>query len=91
MPGGLYFWPCRDGCASGHASTSHYLVREHIVVDLRSGLEWLRCSVGQIYNQGMCEGEVLQFTYSEILEVIKQANKELGALAPCQTRMSWPC
>ena len=64
--------------ASGHASTSHYLVREHIVVDLRSGLEWLRCSVGQIYNQGMCEGEVLQFTYAEIPEVIKQANNELG-------------
>ena len=53
-------------------------VREHIVLDLRSGLEWLRCSVGQIYNQGMCEGEVLQFTYSDIPEVIKQANKELG-------------
>ena len=63
---------------SGHASTSHYLVREHIVLDLRSGLEWLRCSVGQIYNQGMCEGKILQFTYTEIPEVIKQANKELG-------------
>ena len=66
--------------ASGNASTSHYLVREHIVLDLRSGLEWPLLG-GQIYNQGMCEGEVLQFTYSDIPEVIKQANKELGALA----------
>ncbi len=45
------------------ASTSHYLVREHIVLDLRSGVEWLRCSVGQVYNRGMCEGEILQLAY----------------------------
>ena len=64
--------------SASSASTSHYLVREHIVVDLRSGLEWLRCSVGQVYNSGMCEGEILQLPYEDIAEAIKLANKELG-------------
>ena len=63
---------------SANASTSHYLVREHIVLDLRSGVEWLRCSVGQIYSKGACEGEILRFPLEEIDEVIKLANKELG-------------
>lgn len=68
------------------ASTSHYLVREHIVLDLRSGVEWLRCSVGQVYNRGMCEGEILQLPYADIGEAIKLANKELGGRWRLPTR-----
>ena len=68
------------------ASTSHYLVREHIVLDLRSGVEWLRCSVGQIYNRGMCEGEILKLPYQDVAEAIKLANKELGGRWRLPTR-----
>jgi len=61
-----------------NASASHYLVREHIVLDLRSGVEWLRCSVGQIYSKGLCEGEIARFSLDQMDDVIKLANEELG-------------
>lgn len=71
----FYFF---HGISAGLASTSHFLVQDHIVLDLRSGVEWLRCSVGQVYNEGRCEGEIVKLQHEEIEQAIKLANKELG-------------
>jgi len=60
------------------ADKSSYLVRDHLVVDLRNGLEWMRCSVGQIYEEGICTGEAVKLSHAEIAQAIKIANTELG-------------
>ena len=30
--------------------SGHFMARDHLVVDLKHGIEWMRCSVGQIWN-----------------------------------------
>ena len=44
----------------GNAKAADYIARDHLVIDLRFGLEWLRCSVGQVWNGEDCEGEIVQ-------------------------------
>ena len=36
--------------------SGHFMVRDHLVIDLQHGVEWMRCSVGQIWNGTDCEG-----------------------------------
>ena len=62
----------------GRAST--YIVQDHVVIDLRNGLEWLRCSVGQDFIEGDCVGDALRLNHEEIKQAIKIANKDLGGL-----------
>ena len=60
------------------ANSNRFLSKGHLVVDLQNGVEWLRCTVGQSYIDGTCDGEVIQFRFDEISEITKLANKELG-------------
>ena len=60
------------------ANSKRFLSKGHLVVDLQNGVEWLRCTVGQSYINGTCDGEVIQFRFDEISEITKLANKELG-------------
>ena len=55
-----------------------FMVREHLVVDLQNGVEWLRCSVGQIWNGVGCEGKAMQLTQDEVAKAIVIANEQLG-------------
>ncbi len=68
------------GCLYMHPAFANYLVREHLVTDLRSGVEWMRCSVGQTYelDTGECAGEIVKLTHEETEQAIKIANEELG-------------
>jgi len=67
-------------------SDGTYVIKEDRVIDLRSGVEWLRCSVGQRYQDGVCEGEVLRLTQDEAAEAVRIANTELGGLWRLPTR-----
>ena len=60
------------------ANSNRFLSNGPIVVDLQNGVEWLRCTVGQSYINGSCDGEIIQFRFDEISEITKLANKELG-------------
>ena len=42
----------------GNAQAALFMARDHIVVDLRYGVDWLRCSVGQRWDGETCTGEV---------------------------------
>ena len=57
-----------------------YVIKDDRVIDLRSGVEWLRCTVGQQFNEGACTGEVLRLTQDEAAEAIQVANRELGGI-----------
>jgi hypothetical protein len=60
----------------GHAA--QFMARDHLVIDLLHGVEWLRCSVGQTWNGTACAGKVLNLDHSEIEQAIEQANQQLG-------------
>lgn len=60
------------------ANAANFMTRDHLVVDLRHGIEWLRCSVGQVWDGTGCVGKVLNLNHEEIELAIKQANEQLG-------------
>ena len=68
------------------SSDGTYIVRDDRVIDLRSGVEWLRCSVGQLYQDGACAGDVLRLSQEEAAEAVRLANKELGGIWRLPTR-----
>ncbi|MEL0207178.1 MAG: hypothetical protein VW987_12860, partial [Alphaproteobacteria bacterium] len=63
---------------AGRAGAANYIARDHLVVDLRFGVEWLRCSVGQRWNGEACEGDVVRLSQEQVIEAIKQADEQLG-------------
>lgn len=60
--------------------SSSYIINDYIAVDLRTGAEWMRCSVGQIFENNTCTGEAVKLSQDETRQAIKLANKELGGL-----------
>ena len=62
----------------GNAKAADYIARDHLVIDLRFGLEWLRCSVGQVWNGEDCEGEIVHLNHDQISLAITMANEQLG-------------
>ncbi len=52
--------------------------RDHIVVDLVLGVEWLRCSVGQQWSGKECMGKAIKIPMKQIESVVVQANEQLG-------------
>ena len=60
------------------ANAANFMTREHLVIDLRHGIEWLRCSVGQVWDGTTCIGEVMTFDHDQISQAIKLANEQLG-------------
>ena len=61
-------------------TSAQYYEREHLVKDLSLRIEWLRCSVGQRWDeeQKTCWGDAVRLNHEEIAEVIEQANAQLG-------------
>jgi hypothetical protein len=58
--------------------SGHFMVRDHLVIDLQHGVEWMRCSVGQIWNGTDCEGVAMQLTQEDVAKAIVIANAQLG-------------
>ena len=65
-------------CVSSTCRASDYISRDHIVIDLRFGIEWLRCTVGQVWDGSTCIGEPVKLNQEEIATAILQANEQLG-------------
>ena len=58
--------------------SGNFMVRDHLVIDLQNGVEWMRCSVGQVWNGSDCEGKALQLTQEDAAKAIIIANEQLG-------------
>ena len=52
--------------------------REHLVIDLQSNVEWMRCSVGQVWSGDDCDGEALKLTQADLSKAIVIANDQMG-------------
>ena len=55
-----------------------FMAREHLVIDLQNGVEWMRCSVGQVWNGSGCDGEALKLSQEDVSKAIVIANDQLG-------------
>ena len=50
----------------------------HLIIDLQSGVEWMRCSVGQQWNGTSCDGEIIRLNHHDVAKAIVIANEQLG-------------
>ena len=66
--------------AASTAKASEYIARDHVVIDLKFGIEWLRCSVGQVWDGTGCAGKLVKLNQEEIGTAILQANEQLGGI-----------
>lgn len=66
-------WP-----TAGQAEETRFIEREHLVIDLIAGVEWMRCSIGQRWNGAGCDGEILKITVPQTDQAMQQANEQLG-------------
>ena len=60
------------------AQGTTHMARDHLVIDLRFGIEWLRCTVGQVWNGTTCVGDVVRLDHEQIAIAISQAGEQLG-------------
>ena len=62
------------------AVKSQFFEKEHTIRDVRNGISWLRCSVGQTWNmqEQTCIGEIVKLNHEEIAIAIEQATEQLG-------------
>ena len=74
------------GVVLGVVASTHYtraddqvfIERDMFVLDLMQNVEWLRCSLGQVWDGETCQGEVMKLNHDEIMQAIAQANEQLG-------------
>ena len=55
-----------------------FIERDMFVLDLVQNIEWLRCSLGQVWDGNTCKGEIMKLNHDEIEQAILQANDQLG-------------
>ena len=60
------------------AQAASFMTRDHLVVDLRFRVEWLRCTVGKVWNGETCAGEAIRLNHEQIKIAIEQATAQLG-------------
>ena len=66
-------------CSLGFSGQAEqFYVREHLVIDLYTGTEWMRCSVGQRWNGETCIGKNVNLNHNQMDEVISIATEQLG-------------
>lgn len=53
-------------------------LKQFTIRDREAGLEWLRCSVGQVWNGFTCIGNPRMLSLDEAMQAVALANKELG-------------
>jgi len=72
--------------AEEQTRSANFITSGFTAIDLRSGVKWMRCSVGQQFENGACTGEVVRLNHAEIKQAIAQANAQLGGIWRLPTR-----
>jgi hypothetical protein len=55
-----------------------FMARDHLVTDLQNNVEWMRCSVGQVWDGDDCKGKALKLSQDDAARAISIANEQLG-------------
>ena len=66
--------------------SGNFMVQDHIVIDLTHNIEWMRCSVGQIWSGAVCTGDAMPLNHDERLLLHKNSWARGGG---CQAGRSW--
>jgi len=64
--------------SQAYAQGTAFMARDHLVIDLRFGVEWLRCTVGMVWNGETCVGQAVRLSQDQVEIAIRQANEQLG-------------
>jgi hypothetical protein len=66
------------GITAPAKASGAFIARDHIVIDLTHGVEWMRCSVGQTWDGTSCTGDIVKLNHDAIKQAIELANEQLG-------------
>ena len=55
-----------------------FYTKEHLVIDLYTATEWMRCSVGQRWDGETCNGKIVNLNHMQMDEVLEIAADQLG-------------
>ncbi|MGB2491197.1 MAG: DUF1566 domain-containing protein [Candidatus Puniceispirillaceae bacterium] len=72
--------------AEEQVRSANFILSGFAAIDLRSGVKWMRCSVGQVFEDGNCVGKIVRLNHDEIKQAITQANTQLGGIWRLPTR-----
>ena len=70
--------PLSPAHAQSASQGTSFMARDHLVIDLRFGVEWLRCTVGTVWNGETCVGQAVRLSQDQVKIAISQANEQLG-------------
>jgi hypothetical protein len=64
-------------CGSAQAQ---FFGSDHTVKDVTTGVTWLRCSLGQVWDPSVetCTGKIVKLNHEEIAIALTQAKEQLG-------------
>lgn len=60
--------------------SADFIISGMMAIDLRTGKEWMRCSVGQQFEEGQCKGDILRLDQSQASEAAQIASRQLGGI-----------
>lgn len=63
---------------SAQAQETTLVAKGPIVIDVLGGLDWMRCSIGQVWDNGICVGSVLIIPFASVDPVIAQVQQNIG-------------
>ena len=61
------------------SQSNQFYLKEHLVIDLFTSTEWMRCSVGQRWNGNTCIGKIISLNHEQMDEVLRIATDQLGS------------
>ena len=59
---------------------AQFFEEDHLITDVRNNIIWLRCSVGQTWDNEAktCTGDLVKLNHDEIEVALQQASEQLG-------------
>ena len=62
------------------SSSAQFFEDGYAIKDVKNGINWLRCTVGQTWNYDTekCDGEIVKLNHMEIEQAQSQASEQLG-------------
>ena len=59
-------------------SNNYLMEKDHLILDLKNNIFWIRCSVGQVWKNNTCEGKAIKLTMDQVEQATTKANEQLG-------------
>tara|TARA_A100001015_G_C14869885_1_gene663881 strand:- start:624 stop:1115 length:492 start_codon:yes stop_codon:yes gene_type:complete len=59
---------------------AEYIDKGHYIIDLKNRVEWLKCSVGQRWDEQKCIGDPVKISLEEAVYIKSQVGDELGGI-----------